>query len=39
MIVCVCNYSQSVENLLQRLNEVYEATEGTDNWITVGNIK
>ncbi|XP_078351038.1 uncharacterized protein LOC144635803 isoform X1 [Oculina patagonica] len=31
--------SQHVENLIQKLNEVYEATEGTDNWITVGNIK
>lgn len=31
--------SQSIENLLQRLNDIYEATEGTDNWITVGNIK
>jgi len=31
--------SQGIENLLQKLNSVYEATEGTDGWITVGNIK
>ena len=36
MIFC---YSQSVENMIQKLNEVYEATEGTDNWTTVGNMK
>lgn len=28
-----------VDNLLQKLNEVYEGTEGTDGWITVGNVK
>ena len=38
-IFCCCFYSQSIENLLQRLTTVYEGTEGTDGWITVGNIK
>lgn len=31
--------SENRENLVQRLCKVYEATEGTDGWVSVGNMK
>lgn len=31
--------SESLEGMLQKVMDIYQATEGTDNWISQGNTK